>query len=220
MIKLLNVSKKYSDFIALKNINLTIKAGEFTAITGPSGSGKSTLMHLIGLLDLPSSGKILIENQDVSKLNDNQLSKLRSHFVGFIFQQFNLINKLTVLENVMLPTIYSSFTPQLSRSHALSLLERFGIADKATSYPNKLSGGQQQRVAIARALIMKPKLILADEPTGNLDSINTREIIDLLKKINNMGTTIVLVTHNKDVVNGLHNRVITLDSGQIISDQE
>jgi ABC-type lipoprotein export system ATPase subunit len=231
MIKLLNVSKKYSDFIALKNINLTIKAGEFTAITGPSGSGKSTLMHLIGLLDLPSSGNILIENQDVSKLNDNQLSKLRSHFVGFIFQQFNLINKLTVLENIMLPTIYNPINITLLNPplklrggnpkgegdtyNAMSLLTRFGIADKANSYPNKLSGGQQQRVTIARALIMNPKLILADEPTGNLDTKNGKQILDLLSELNKKDkVTVIIVTHNSEIAK-LCSRKIVIKDGQI-----
>jgi ABC-type lipoprotein export system ATPase subunit len=212
MIKLLNVSKKYSDFIALNNINLTIKTGEFTAITGPSGSGKSTLMHLIGLLDLPSSGKILIENHDVSKLNDNQLSKLRSHFVGFIFQQFNLINKLTVLENILLPTIYN---PR-PNNQAFELLDRFGISDKANSYPNKISGGQQQRVAIARALIMNPKLILADEPTGNLDTKNGKQILDLLAELNKKDkVTVIIVTHDSEVAK-LCSRKIVIRDGQVV----
>lgn len=208
MIKLVNVSKTYLDFTALKNINLSIKPGEFTAITGPSGSGKSTLMHLIGLLDMPTSGKIEIENQDVSKLNDDQLSKLRSRFVGFVFQQFNLINKLTVLENVLLPTVYNS----VFDIKALYLLERFGIADKANSYPNKISGGQQQRVAIARALIMNPKLILADEPTGNLDTKSGDQILDLLQELNKKdGVTVVIVTHESDVARRCKRQIIVRD---------
>lgn len=208
MIKLSNIVKEYDTFAALKGINLEIKQGEFTAIVGPSGSGKSTLMHIIGLLDQPTSGKIFINDIDVSKLNDNKLSKLRSEFVGFVFQQFNLINKLTVLENVMLPTIYNSG----NHKQAMRLLERFGIADKASSYPNKLSGGQQQRVAIARALIMNPKLILADEPTGNLDTKTGDQILDLLKELNKKdGVTVVIVTHEPDIAKQCKRQIIVRD---------
>ena len=215
MIKLTHVFKDYNSFLALNDINLEIKQGEFTAIVGPSGSGKSTLMHIIGLLDSPTRGKVEIEGKDISKLSDNKLSKLRSEFVGFIFQQFNLINKLTVLENVMLPTIYAPSTLKLSRSHALSLLTRFGIADKADSYPNKISGGQQQRVAIARSLILSPKLILADEPTGNLDTKNGNQILDLLKELNKKdGVTVVIVTHEPDIANMCKRQIIVRD-GQI-----
>lgn len=208
MIKLSNIVKEYDTFQALKGINLEIKAGEFTAIVGPSGSGKSTLMHIIGLLDQPTSGKIFINDIDVSKLNDDKLSKLRSEFVGFVFQQFNLINKLTVLENVMLPTIYNSG----DHKQATYLLERFGIADKANSYPNKLSGGQQQRVAIARALIMNPKLILADEPTGNLDTKNGNQILNLLRELNKKdGVTVVIVTHEPDIAAQCKRQIIVRD---------
>lgn len=208
MIKLSNIVKEYNTFQALRGINLEIKSGEFTAIVGPSGSGKSTLMHIIGLLDSPTQGKIEIEGRDISKLNDDQLSKLRSEFVGFVFQQFNLINKLTVLENVLLPTIYNSG----NRKQVMDLLERFGIADKASSYPNKLSGGQQQRVAIARALIMNPKLILADEPTGNLDTKTGNQILDLLKELNKKdGVTVIIVTHEPDVAAMCKRQIIVRD---------
>lgn len=208
MIRLTNIVKEYDTFQALKGINLEIKKGEFTAIVGPSGSGKSTLMHIIGLLDSPTRGKVEIEARDVSKLNDDKLSKLRSEFVGFVFQQFNLINKLTVLENVLLPTIYNSG----DHKQAMYLLERFGISDKANSYPNKLSGGQQQRVAIARALIMNPKLILADEPTGNLDTKTGNQILDLLRELNKKdGVTIVIVTHEPDVAAMCKRQVIVKD---------
>src|SRR3989344_4135265 len=177
MIQLKNVWKKYQIddddvvFTALKDISLTIKRGEFSSLIGPSGSGKSTLMHLIGLLDKPTRGDILIEGKNILEYNDDEISSLRNEFVGFVFQQFNLINKLTVLENILLPTTYTrkklSYNPT---QKAMEIMERFGIASKAKSYPNRISGGQQQRVAIARSLIMSPSLILADEPTGNLDT--------------------------------------------------
>jgi len=221
MITLKNVSKEYKldgeIFTALKNINLEIKEGEFTAIAGPSGCGKSTLMHIIGLLDNPSRGTITIEGKDVSRLSDDELSKIRNEFVGFIFQQFNLINKLTVLENVLLPSIYCrrkfDFNPQL---RAIELLKRFNIESKIKSYPNKLSGGQQQRVAIARALINKPRLILADEPTGNLDSKTGEKIISLLKELNTIDKiTIVIVTHDKGIANQAKRQINMLD-GEIV----
>src|SRR3989344_1695267 len=206
MIKLVDVSKIYAidseyKFFALKKINVEIKEKEFVSIMGPSGSGKSTLMHLIGLLDSPTTGKVYIDNKEISRITDDELSRLRNEFVGFVFQQFNLINKLTVLENVMLPTIYSrnemDFDP---RARAAEILTSFGMKKKINSYPNKLSGGQQQRVAVARALMMKPKLILADEPTGNLDSKTGHEIMDLLTELNQKEKiTVILVTHEKDI---------------------
>lgn len=222
IIRLENIWKEYKldediIFTALKKINLTIESGELTAIIGPSGCGKSTLMHIIGLLDQPSRGIININNKEVSGLTDNQLSTLRNEFVGFIFQQFNLINKLTVLENVLLPAIYFrkkvDYNP---RERALQLLERFGLSSKINSYPNKISGGQQQRVAIARALIMNPQLILADEPTGNLDSKTGKEIIELLKTLNKEEKkTIIIVTHDNEIANQTR-RVIRLRDGEII----
>lgn len=222
MIKLQNVDKEYpvdgEPFPALKNINLEIKKGEYTAILGPSGSGKSTLMHIIGLLDLPTKGKVFIDNHDVSKYSDNELSLARNEFIGFVFQQFNLINKLTVLENILLPTIYAknlSFDP---KERALKLLKDFGIDSKERSFPNKLSGGQQQRVAIARALIMNPKLVLADEPTGNLDSKNGEAIMDLLENLNKKeGVTLVIITHEKEIADRTK-RKIQIRDGQIVKD--
>ena len=205
MIELINITKDYEvgDSIVqvLKGINLKIKTREFVGILGASGSGKSTLMHIMGLLDSPTSGQVLIDGQDVSKLSDSKLSKLRNRYVGFVFQQFNLINKYTILENVLLPALYSKgklpFDP---RKRTLELLEKFGIYDRRNFRPNKISGGEQQRTAIARALIMNPKIILADEPTGNLDTKTGEDIMDLLKSLNReFGLTVVVVTHEKNI---------------------
>lgn len=224
MISIDHVFKEYKldgeIFIALKDISLEIRDSEFIALIGPSGCGKSTLMHIIGLLDNPTSGKITLDGKDISKLSDNELSKLRNEFVGFIFQQFNLINKLTVLENILLPTIYSkNKLPYDPKVKALELLQRFGIDSKAKSYPNKLSGGQQQRVAIARALINSPKLILADEPTGNLDSKTGEKILELLKDLNqNDRITLVVVTHDQKIADKAQ-RHIDLFDGQIVPEQ-
>lgn len=206
MITLSHISKDYkvdadTVFSALHNMSLTIKRGEFVSIVGPSGSGKSTLMHIIGLLDKPTEGQVIIEGKDIKQLSDDALSKLRSQFVGFVFQQFNLINKLTVFENVVLPTLYARRSLPFDRSvRAMDLLTRFGIADKAKSYPNRISGGEQQRTAIARALMMNPKLILADEPTGNLDTKTGKGILNLLTSLNKKEKmTVVIVTHDPSV---------------------
>lgn len=221
MIQLKNIYKEYKldgdVFTALKDINLEIKEGEFTAIAGPSGCGKSTLMHIIGLLDTPTRGKVLIEKKDASELSDNELSKMRNSFVGFVFQQFNLINKLTVAENILLPTIYSKekldFEP---KKRAIYLMERFGIEEKAASYPNKLSGGQQQRVAIARALMNNPKVILADEPTGNIDSKTGQKILSLLEELNKKDKiTVIVVTHDKAIAEIAKRQIKMLD-GEIV----
>ncbi len=222
MIKLQNVWKEYEldkelVFTALKDINLTIKTGEFTSIVGPSGSGKSTLMHIIGLLDPISKGKILIDEKDISKLNDDQISTLRNEFVGFIFQQFNLIPKLTVIENIMMPTVYArvklKFDP---KEKAMELINKFGLNSKENSYPNKISGGQQQRVAIARALIMNPKLILADEPTGNLDTKTGEDILRILHSLHEKEQiTVVVVTHDPNIAERTERKIIIRD-GEIV----
>jgi ABC-type lipoprotein export system ATPase subunit len=221
MIKLSGVTKEYNIggeiFKAVDNISLEIKQGEYTGILGSSGSGKSTLMHIMGLLDHPTRGKIEINHKDVSGLTDDQLSTLRNEFVGFVFQQFNLINKLTNIENVILPTVYArkklDYNPE---TKARELFEQFGISGKADTYPNKISGGQQQRIAIIRALIMNPQLILADEPTGNLDTKNGNAILELLENLNKkQGVTVVIITHEKDVADRTKRKIVIAD-GRLI----
>jgi len=223
MIELSNVSKIYKldgdVFTALEKIDLKIKNGEVFAITGPSGCGKSTLMHIIGLLDDPSSGQVIINGKNTRDLSDNELSSMRNELIGFVFQQFNLINKLTVLENILLPTQYCRKKMQFDpRKRAIELLERFDIAEKIKSYPNKLSGGQQQRVAIARALINKPKIILADEPTGNLDSKTGAKILDLLLDLNKTDQlTLIIVTHDKEMASRFERHIHMFD-GRIVGE--
>lgn len=218
MITIKNIWKEYQInddvvFTALQDISLTIERGEFSALVGPSGSGKSTLMHIIGLLDKPTRGTIHINDINVESLNDDKLSTLRNEFVGFVFQQFNLINKLTVLENVLLPTVFSrkklDYDPE---ERAMEILTRFGIDSKAKSRPNRISGGQQQRVAIARALIMSPELILADEPTGNLDTKTGDEIMKLLASLSrDEGITVLIVTHEKDIAQKTKRQIEIVD---------
>jgi len=217
MIKLQNVSKSYflgdDEVKAIDNISLLIKEKEFIGIMGSSGSGKSTLMHIIGLLEQPTSGLVMMEDRDISKLDDNQLSKIRNRTVGFVFQSFNLINRFTVLENVLLPTNYTKGTIDFDpKKRALELLKRFGILERQKFFPNKISGGQQQRVAIARALIMKPKIILADEPTGNLDSKTGDEIMDILKGLNKeFGVTVIIVTHEHNIADKTKRQIFIRD---------
>ena len=221
MIRLKGIYKEYpideeTSFFALKNINLEIKKGEYVSIIGPSGSGKSTLMHIIGLLDRPTKGEVYINGKEVSRFSDDQISRIRNRTVGFIFQQFNLINKLTVLENVLVPAVYCreklDFDP---KKRALEMIEKFNIGGKENSYPNKLSGGEQQRVAIARALIMDPPIILADEPTGNLDSQNGQIILNLLEELHHQeGRMVIIVTHDLEIAKRA-TRIIRIRDGEI-----
>ncbi|MFA8433646.1 MAG: ABC transporter ATP-binding protein [Marinifilaceae bacterium] len=202
---------------ALNNVNLEINEGEFVAIMGPSGCGKSTLLNIIGLLDNPSNGKFQFNGEEVAGYNEKQRTNLRKANIGFVFQSFNLIDELTVFENVELPLLYMKVSSSERKRLVTEVLERMNIAHRAKHFPQQLSGGQQQRVAIARAVVTKPKLILADEPTGNLDSANGEEVMNLLTQLNEEGTTIVMVTHSPSDADRSH-RIIQLFDGHIVTE--
>lgn len=204
-------------FPALKKVTLSIAAGEFVAIMGPSGSGKSTFMNILGCLDKPSAGRYLLDGRDVENLGKDELALLRNRTIGFVFQGYNLLQRMSLLDNIALPLIYCGAEREERRQRAQELLVKVGLADKAASLPNQISGGQQQRVAIARALINHPRLILADEPTGNLDSKTGEEIMALFDELNREGITIVLVTHEEDIARHAKRQVHFLD-GRLISD--
>ena len=220
MIKLNKISKDYPpDVRALRDINLDIEAGEFVSVVGQSGSGKSTLVKLIIAEETPSHGTIEIGGWDITKIKRKEIPMLRKQ-IGVVFQDFKLLPKKTVAENVAFALEVCGAMKKEVETIVPRILKMVNLTDKADRYPRQLSGGEQQRVVIARSLVHKPKLLVADEPTGNLDAINTQEIIDLLLRINDLGTTVLLVTHNREAVNNLKQRVITLDKGYIISDQK
>lgn len=202
----------------LRGITLSIERNDFVALMGPSGSGKSTLMNLIGCLDTPTSGHYYLNGLDVSQMNDNQLADVRNKEIGFVFQSFNLLPRSTALENVALPLVYAGYSSTDRAKMATETLESVGLGDRMKHRPNQLSGGQRQRVAVARALVNKPSIILADEPTGNLDSKTSLEIMDLFKDIHEKGNTVILVTHEEDIAKYAH-RVIRLIDGQVASDE-
>jgi len=205
---------------ALNGVDLKINNGEFVAIMGPSGSGKSTMMHIIGALDLPSKGKVFLGGTDVSNLEEDDLAKIRGQKIGFVFQDFNLIPTLTALENVMLPMLFqdSNKSIEIQEKHCKALLSLVGLGERVHHKPTELSGGQQQRVAIARSLVNDPEIILADEPTGALDSKSSEEIMDLLKDLNKKGKTVIIITHDKSVAKTAK-RNINLKDGKIIEDK-
>ncbi len=200
---------------ALHGVSFKVREGDFTAIIGPSGSGKSTLLNLMGALDRPSSGSVLIDGVDVSRLSNMELARIRNRKIGFVFQSFNLIRRLTAVENVELPLLVAGMAPKERRRVAMALLEQFGIASRADHKPNELSGGEQQRVAVARSLAANPLVILADEPTGNLDTKNTDLVMDILEKLNkDMGKTLVVITHNTEVAYR-SKKIISMRDGKI-----
>ncbi|MFA5528815.1 MAG: ABC transporter ATP-binding protein [Peptostreptococcales bacterium] len=222
MITIENLSKIYQlgtvGVKALENINLTIEKGEFTSIMGPSGSGKSTLMNILGCLDRPTEGHYYLDNIRVDKMTNDELATIRNQKIGFVFQSFNLLPKSSALKNVELPMLYAGFKPQERKKRAIDALERVGLGNRLHHKPSELSGGQRQRVAIARALINKPSILLADEPTGNLDSKSGEEIMDIFKNLNNEGTTIILVTHELDIAQN-SKRILHFRDGAMIKDE-
>jgi cell division transport system ATP-binding protein len=220
MIRFKNVSKTFNpDVVGLKNVNLHIRPGEFVSVVGQSGTGKTTFCKLLIAEERPTKGQIVIGGWDISGIRQSEVSLLRRQ-IGVVFQDFKLLPQKTVYENIAFALEVSGASGKKIKSVVPQALKIVGLHNKADRYPRHISGGEQQRVVIARSLVHRPKIILADEPTGNLDSLNTREIIDLLKRINQFGTTVVLVTHNREVVNALNRRVITIDHGMVVSDQE
>ena len=222
MIKLEKIVKTYITgeitFTALKGVDLTIESKEFTSIIGSSGSGKSTLLKIIGALDSASSGKYYLDGIDVSMMNQDELAEVRNKKIGFVFQSFNLLPKLSAIENVELPMVYAGIHAKERRERAMQALEMVSLTDKLKNKPTEMSGGQKQRVAIARAIVNMPKILLADEPTGNLDSQSEKDIMGIFRQLNKMGTTIVMVTHEPEIAAN-SKRIVTVKDGNIISDK-
>jgi len=223
MIKINSLSKEYvmgdNKLLAINNVDVLIKEGEFVSVMGSSGSGKSTLMNIIGCLDTPSSGDYFFKDNNISSLNSNKLAELRNKEIGFVFQNFNLLPRLNALENVVLPLLYSGKNSKERNKLALNALESVGLKDRTHHRPNQLSGGQQQRVSIARAIAGTPKLILADEPTGALDSTTSLEIMKIINELNSKGITIILVTHEDDIAKHA-SRIIKMKDGKIVEDKK
>ena len=222
MIRIANISRIYGEgetqVIALNNISLTIKTNEFVAIMGTSGSGKSTLMSILGCLDTPTSGEYLLSGESIKNIDDENLSKIRNSKIGFIFQTFHLLPRLTALDNVILPLRYSDVEPEIAKQRGMEMLEKVGLTNRWHHKPFEMSGGQRQRVAIARALVNRPQVIFADEPTGNLDSKTSSEIMDLLCDLHNQGQTIVMVTHEEEIA-AYADRMIRMKDGEVIEDR-
>jgi putative ABC transport system ATP-binding protein len=219
VVELIDVGKVYRndelEVAALRGVSLRIDEKEFVAIVGPSGSGKSTLMHILGCLDVPTSGVFRIIGHDAQSLDEDVLARIRNVFIGFVFQQFNLLAHMTALQNVELPLVYAGIDPVERRARAVAALQRVSLADRSEHRPGELSGGQQQRVAVARALVTDPALILADEPTGNLDSVAAADVLGLLEELNADGRTLVLITHERDVASRAQ-RIIEMRDGQVV----
>lgn len=219
MIQVSHLTKIYkadgSETVALTDISFTVDEGEFVAIMGPSGSGKSTLMHILGALDTPTSGEYFLDGEEISKLSDDELARIRNRKIGFVFQSYNLLPRTSALKNVMLPMLYAGIKKEERVRRAKKLLREVGLADRVDYHPSQLSGGQQQRVAIARALAMSPKILLADEPTGNLASFQGKEIMEIFKKINKAGNTILMITHEPEIAK-YAKRIIYLRDGRIV----
>ncbi|MGA0559477.1 ABC transporter ATP-binding protein [Larkinella sp. VNQ87] len=220
MINLTNIEKVYRtssiETLALNNINLTIRKGEFVSIMGPSGCGKSTLLNIMGLLDQPSNGTVELDGQPVASYRDKELAHLRNQKIGFIFQSFHLINDLSVVDNVEIPLLYRSTNGKPRQAYAKEALEKVGLSNRIKHFPKQLSGGQKQRVAIARAIVGNPEIILADEPTGNLDSAMGNEIMNILQSLNNEGATIVMVTHDENMAKRTHRLIRLFDGTQVL----
>nr|WP_315984802.1 ABC transporter ATP-binding protein [Hymenobacter sp. BT190] len=218
-----DISKMYrmgtEEIHALRSVTITIQRGEYVAFMGPSGSGKSTLMNIVGCLDTPTGGQYVLNGKDVSRMSDNQLADVRNKEIGFVFQTFNLLPRATSLDNVALPLIYAGYSKSDREEKAMAALRSVGLADRAKHRPNELSGGQRQRVAIARALVNDPSIILADEPTGNLDTKTSHEIMDLFEALYVKGNTIIMVTHEEDIARYAH-RIVRLRDGLVESDME